>query len=139
MNSCEASELIFTLHGRVLRSMAAASGQHCSGLAQAARFNRQALGPRLSRRCMNLDTALALLRHITAVSAEEFAAEISTALTAEAARQAETERLSKEKLRKEKFEEISNLADAKYASEADLEESQKAFLNLEDVEEGIGG
>ena len=82
----EAAELIFSSHGKVLRLLADKTGRHYTGLTQAARFNKVALGTRLVRRCQHLDAALALLRHITGRSAATFFEEVEGALDSEEAK-----------------------------------------------------
>eukprot|EP00929_Paragymnodinium_shiwhaense_P056373 TRINITY_DN28216_c0_g1_i2.p1 TRINITY_DN28216_c0_g1~~TRINITY_DN28216_c0_g1_i2.p1 ORF type:complete len:258 (+),score=34.76 TRINITY_DN28216_c0_g1_i2:110-883(+) len=67
-DEADAPSLIFHLHSALLRGLAARSDRHFEGLAQAARLLK--LPSRLRKRCMAVDTAFQLVRHITKVSAQ---------------------------------------------------------------------
>ena len=66
--------LVFTLHGMLLRTIAAATGTHFVGLGAAARQLRREkrIFPNTAKKLVTLEAALGLLRHITSVSAEAF-------------------------------------------------------------------
>ena len=73
-----ASALIFEAHGRCLRLLAAAGGQHFEGLSQASR--RSGLPSRLRRQLRELDAAAAFTRHITVPRVEQLLDELTCAL-----------------------------------------------------------
>ncbi len=75
-----AAGLLLDAHGRCLRELAAAAGQHFEGLAQAARCRRLELDPKLRRRLRELDTVAAWLRHVTAPRVDLLLLEVAAAL-----------------------------------------------------------
>ena len=64
------ADLIFSLHGELLRLISWEMGAHFAGLEQAARTARisRRLSPRLCRKLQKVDVAFALVRHVTTVS-----------------------------------------------------------------------
>mmetsp|Transcript_46883 Transcript_46883/g.118130 ORF Transcript_46883/g.118130 Transcript_46883/m.118130 type:complete len:302 (+) Transcript_46883:67-972(+) len=77
-----ASALISSLHGRALRTICSASGEHYQGLAAAARRSRKLglINNRIAKKLLLIDHAYTLGRHITSVSSANFMEELHTAL-----------------------------------------------------------
>eukprot|EP00929_Paragymnodinium_shiwhaense_P047488 TRINITY_DN24088_c0_g1_i1.p1 TRINITY_DN24088_c0_g1~~TRINITY_DN24088_c0_g1_i1.p1 ORF type:complete len:242 (+),score=36.35 TRINITY_DN24088_c0_g1_i1:80-805(+) len=64
----DAACLIFELHGKLLRAVAAAANQHFEGLGQASRCKALKLSSRQRRKLTQIDAAFQIVRHITKVS-----------------------------------------------------------------------
>eukprot|EP00929_Paragymnodinium_shiwhaense_P115007 TRINITY_DN83593_c0_g1_i1.p1 TRINITY_DN83593_c0_g1~~TRINITY_DN83593_c0_g1_i1.p1 ORF type:complete len:233 (+),score=36.87 TRINITY_DN83593_c0_g1_i1:517-1215(+) len=73
-----AEYLLYTCHGMALRKLCLSLGSHCDGLSSAARLARVRglVSPKLSRKLQRLDTAVALLRHVTQQSCDALVAEV---------------------------------------------------------------
>eukprot|EP00969_Alexandrium_andersonii_P042904 1881713-Alexandrium_andersonii.AAC.1 len=65
-------------HGSVLRKVAAKTGRHFSGLFAASKYlhGNSNASSRLLRRMRNLDTAAAVVRHITDISVDSMLADV---------------------------------------------------------------
>ena len=76
------ANLVFELHGQLLRRMADAMGAHPQGLRQAARVMRQQgqLPIALEKKAAAVDCCFTLLRHVTAASCRQMLAEVDAAL-----------------------------------------------------------
>jgi len=74
----DGASLLLSCHGACLRSISEALGEHSAGLATAVRKARLS-GP-LRRRLLRLDTAAAVIRHITAPSVTDLQRDLDVAL-----------------------------------------------------------
>jgi len=77
----DAPSLVFRAHGAALRLLSGDAGRHFTGLGQACRAYRN-LTQRTKRRLTHLDSAAALLRHITQVGVDEFLVELENEIAA---------------------------------------------------------
>ena len=68
-------------HGRCLRALAAAAGQHFEGLAQASRCRLLGVPPKFRRRLRELDTVSAWIRHVTVPRVDLLLQEVTAACT----------------------------------------------------------
>ena len=83
MAELEAELLIALAHGRLLRVLSNAAGEHYDGLTSATRLLRKAgcrWSARTQRRLMQLDVAAALVRHITKASVDELFGQVQAEL-----------------------------------------------------------
>ena len=77
--SCSAEMLIYHLHCSLLRTVASTTQLHFQGLAQAARHLRVRglVSSTVAKKLQNIDGAYNLCRHITSVSSQNFADQVS--------------------------------------------------------------
>jgi hypothetical protein len=79
-----AAAIVFELHGRLLRDIAVDTGLHFQGLRGAASHLRRVrlINPAMAKKLARLDDTFAVLRHISVVSADRVASDLSAAMRA---------------------------------------------------------
>ena len=77
-----ANVLIFELHSALLRTMACECGRHFEGLGGAAlcAFKRGAIDAKMRKKLILVDSAFALVRHITRASCKEIRRDVGLAM-----------------------------------------------------------
>ncbi len=77
-----AATLVADLRGECLRDISHSAGRHFQGLRSAAAFLRRGMlaPPAMIKKLVRFDDAFAVVRHITAIGAEDFRKQVCEAL-----------------------------------------------------------